>query len=460
MLEEKYEEFLKILAILQKDADLADIFWEETEGTNIICENKRLEKVICGQDKGIGLRILKNGKTSYGFTNDLSFKGLVELAQYLSQEKEGITVGDIKRNVAAWPQVKYSPLTVPLSQKVDFVQRADRVAWSKSPFIKQVKVIYREKIRRFKVLSSLNGLSEETQIRVVFLVQVVGEKNGILQTGYEPWGASKGLEIFEEKSPEEIAEIATDRALKMLKAAPAPSGTMPVVLSSEAGGTMIHEAIGHGLEADLAHEGLSVYANKIEEQVASPLITVVDDPTLKGHYGHYIYDDEGTPAQRVVLIENGILKTYLYNNEYALKAGVFSNGHGRRQSYRHKPIPRMGNTFIAPGKDSPEEIIKSVEKGLLVRKMGGGQVNTINGDFVFEATEAYLLEKGQIGEPVRGATLVGNGPKILQSIAMVGNDLQFGFGTCGKDAQHAPVSDGQPTLLIPEIIVGGTSIQS
>jgi len=231
---------------------------------------------------------------------------------------------------------------------------------------------------------------------------------------------------------------------------------MPVVLSSEAGGTMIHEAIGHGLEADLALEGLSVYANRIGEKVASPLVTVIDDPTLPFHYGSYSYDDEGMPAKRVVLMENGILKSYLFNLEYASKVGGETNGHGRRESYRFKPIPRMSNTYIAPGKTPPGDIIKSVQKGLFVKKMGGGQVNTVNGDFIFEASEAYLLEGGEVCEPVRGANLVGNGPKVLETIEMVGNDLGFNIGSCGKDSQLVPVTDGQPTLLLPEIIVGGT----
>jgi len=453
------DDLQKILNLLNKNADLADIFWEESLGTNIVAENKRLEKITYGMDIGIGLRVLREGKTLYGFTNDLSVANLCELANFLSTEikKQEVTSDNIQKVISVKPTIKLPPENLPLQEKISFVQRAEKVAWAKGHSIRQVKVTYREHTRKLRIMTSLGHFSEEIQVRLVFYVQAVAEKDGILQTGYEPIGATKGIELFNTRSPEEVAEIAAERALKMLKANPAPSGMMPVVLSSEAGGTMIHEAIGHGLEADLALEGLSVYAHKLGDQVASPLITVIDDPTLKGNYGSYIYDDEGVPAQKVILIENGILKTYLYNLEYAFKQGINSNAHGRRQSYKHKPIPRMANTYIAPGTTPPEEIIRAVEKGLFVRKMGGGQVNTINGDFVFEIDEAYLLEKGQIGEPVRGATLVGNGPKVLQSIAMVGNDVDFGIGTCGKDGQHVPVSDGQPTLLIPEIVVGGTA---
>lgn len=218
---------------------------------------------------------------------------------------------------------------------------------------------------------------------------------------------------------------------------------------------MVHEAVGHGLEADLAQQGLSVYTGKIGETIASPLITVVDDSTLPGKRGSFAFDDEGTGSKRRVLIENGVLKGYMYDRLTAMKDGVTSTGNGRRESYRHQPIPRMTNTLIVPGDGNPEGIIKSVEKGLFVKKMGGGQVNTVNGDFVFEVSEGYLIEKGSIGEMLRGATLTGNGPEVLRMIDMVGNDMGFSIGTCGKDGQGAPVSDAQPTLRIPEMIVGG-----
>jgi len=218
---------------------------------------------------------------------------------------------------------------------------------------------------------------------------------------------------------------------------------------------MIHEAIGHGLEADLAQQGLSVYSKKIGGKVASSLITVVDDPTLPQKRGSYAFDDEGVASQRTLLVEEGILKGYLYDRLTALKDGVQSTGNGRRESYQDKPIPRMSNTLIVPGKMKPEAIIHSVEKGLFVKKMGGGQVNTVNGDFVFEVSEGYLIEKGKVAEPVRGAILTGNGPRILKEIDMVGDDLGFGIGTCGKDGQGVPVADAQPTLRIPELVVGG-----
>jgi TldD protein len=218
---------------------------------------------------------------------------------------------------------------------------------------------------------------------------------------------------------------------------------------------MIHEAIGHGLEADLAQQGLSVYSGSFSETVASTLITVIDDSTLPKKRGSFRFDDEGTPSQKTVLVENGRLKSYIYDRLCAMKDRTQSTGNGRRESYHSRPIPRMSNTLLAPGRSHPEKILASLDRGLFVKKMGGGQVNTVSGDFVFDVPEGYLIEKGSIGEPVRGATLTGNGPQILKTIDMVGSDLGFSIGMCGKDSQGVPVSDAMPTIRIPEIVVGG-----
>jgi len=230
---------------------------------------------------------------------------------------------------------------------------------------------------------------------------------------------------------------------------------MPVVLSSEAGGTMVHEAIGHGLEADLAGEGLSVYSGKLGQQVASPAITVIDDGSIRGLRGSMGCDDEGSPTQRSVLVDKGVLTGFMTDLLSARKYGLPLTGNARRESYRHRPVPRMTNTMIQPGPLDPDEVVKKAARGIFVKKMGGGQVNTVTGDFVFNISEGYLIENGSVGEPVRGATLIGNGPRVLSSIELVGNDLGFGIGTCGKDGQGVPVADAQPTLLIPEITVGG-----
>ena len=248
-----------------------------------------------------------------------------------------------------------------------------------------------------------------------------------------------------------------ERVLEMLKARPAPAGRMPVVMAAEAGGTMVHEACGHGLEADLAQKNLSVYAGKKGQVVASEEVSVYDDATINSKYGSYRFDDEGAPARKVNLIEKGVLVDFMYDRLTAVKDGRESNGHGRRESYQHKPIPRMGNTCIAPGRTDPEKIIRETRNGLLVKKMGGGQVNTTTGDFVFDVAEGYLIKDGETGPMVRGATLTGNGPEVLRIIEMVGSDLGFTIGTCGKDGQGVPVSDAQPTIAIKELTIGGTT---
>jgi len=320
-----------------------------------------------------------------------------------------------------------------------------------------VMVVYRDGMLTCQIANSLGEFIETSRTGTVFMTQVVAADGDHIQTGYEPVGGFRGFEIFREKSPEALALTAARRAVMMLSARMAPGGMMPVILSAEAGGTMVHEAIGHGLEADLAQSGMSVYAGKIGQQVASPLVTVIDDATIPHARGSFSFDDEGTPGERTVLVENGILKGYLYDRLAAMKDGCTSTGNGRRESYQARPIVRMSNTLIAPGTTAPESIIREVEQGLLVRKMGGGQVNTVNGDFVFEVSEGYLIEKGVVGEPVRGATLTGNGPEVLKKIGRVGSDLGFGIGTCGKDGQGVPVADAQPTLLIEEITVGGAT---
>jgi len=243
--------------------------------------------------------------------------------------------------------------------------------------------------------------------------------------------------------------------MRQLSAKEAPSGTMPVIMSSEAGGTMVHEACGHGLEGDSVSKGLSVYKDKKGQKVASDNVTVIDDATLPHYYGSHIYDDEGNKGQRNVLIENGVLKDYMYDIRSARRVGTSSTGNGRRENYCYAPQVRMTNTFIAAGKDDPKAIIADVKKGFFVKKMGGGQVNTISGDFVFEVSEGWLIENGELTVPVKNASLIGNGPKTLSSVYAVGNDLGFAIGTCGKGGQSAPVSDAQPTLGISELVVGG-----
>lgn len=456
-----FDPFKILKKALKMGGDFADIYMEETVNTSIICEENKIEKVISGRDRGLGLRVIFDFKTAYAYTNDLTEKGLLELADVVSKAvKDGKAKEDLSllkqgKEIAQGFFIKTPPSGVDLFKKVLLVKKANSFARGFDKKIDQVKVVYGDSCRQMAVVNSLGQWVEENRTGILFLVQVVAREGNVVQTGYEPIGGVMGLEIFEMNPPEKVAETAVKRAILMLRARKASGGKMPVVLSGAAGGTMIHEAVGHGLEADLAQQGLSVYSGKVGEKIASPLITVIDDATIPYKRGSFFFDDEGSPGQKTVLVENGVLKNYMYDRLTAMKAGTTSTGNGRRESYHHRPIPRMTNTMIAPCKTNPDEIVKSLEKGLFVKKMGGGQVNTVNGDFVFEVTEGYLIEKGKIGEPVRGATLTGSGPEVLKNIDMVGADLGFGIGTCGKDAQGVPVSDAQPTLRIPEIVVGG-----
>jgi len=444
---------------VSRGGDLADLFWEEVTLTSLILEDGRLEKLITGLDTGVSLRTVFNDHQAFASTNDLSPDRLFDLAGTVAAAVEqGGSLNVHALSPGAFGPAftaGISPSTVGIEAKVDLLRRAEAEARKFDRRIRQVKVVYADRVQKIVVLNSEGRLCGDERISSLFLVQVVAAEGEVLQVGYEPVGGALGFELFEEHPPEKTAGTAAARSILMLEADEAPSGAMPVVLSAEAGGTMIHEAVGHGLEADLAGEGLSVYSAKVGQTVASPLITVLDDATLPYRRGSFAVDDEGSSAQRTVLVENGLLKSYMHDRRSALKAGVESTGNGRRESYRHVPVVRMTNTLIAPGQTDPGLILSTTPKGLFVKKMGGGQVNTINGDFVFEVSEGYLIENGRLGRPVRGATLTGNGPEVLNRIDMVGSDLGFSIGTCGKDGQGVPVADAQPTLRIPEIIVGG-----
>ncbi len=446
---------------LSGGGEFADIYYEEGSSTSIVCEDGKIEKVLAGTDRGVGIRVISDLRTAYAYTNEVTEAALLALADTVSRAVKGqsfdraINMGT--KLVGPGFPIEIPPDGVPLQDKVALVNRGNVAARAFDQRIRQVTAVYRDSAVKTQVANSRGDFTEAIRTGTLFLAQVVAAQGDIIQTGYEPVGRFMGHEIFRERSPEEVALAAARRAVMMLDARKAPAGLMPVVLSSEAGGTMVHEAIGHGLEADLAGNGMSVYTGKVGEQVASPLVTVIDDATIPNARGSFSFDDEGIPAQRTVLVENGILKGYLYDRLSAMKDGCDSTGNGRREGYHAKPIVRMTNTLIAPGETSPEEIVRGVDRGLFVRKMGGGQVNTVTGDFVFEVSEGYLIENGSVGEPVRGATLTGNGPDVLKKILKVGSDLGFGIGTCGKDGQGVPVSDAQPTLLIEEITVGGAA---
>lgn len=444
---------------LHKGGNFSELFFEHSRETKIVCEDKKIERVISGIDCGAGLRVISNLKTAYGYTNDLSPSSLLNLADDIAGSVAGKNFDrDInlkKRKPQTTFSIKQPPAQVPIQEKVKLVQKAEKLAWSLDKRIVQVRIRYSDIERHTEIAHSEGDYAVSPKTLSVLAVFITASDGKTYHMGFDSLGGHTGYEIFEEEKIEQIVKKAVHRALLNLTADRASGGTMPVIICAEAGGTFIHEAVGHGLEADLACQGLSVYEGRIGERVASSKITVLDDPTIPGKRGSYLFDDEGSPSEKTCLIDKGILKTYMFDRLTAMKMKTKSNGHGRRESYEYRPIVRMTNTMIAPGKDDPEEIIRSVDKGLMVKMMGGGQVNTVNGDFMFEVSEGYRIENGKQGEPVRGATLTGNGPDVLKSIDRVGNDLGFGIGTCGKDGQGAPVSDAMPTVRIPELVVGG-----
>lgn len=439
--------------LLIPGAQYADIYFERLEHTLVSMEDGRLEKVISGTEEGVGLRIMASDRVCYAHTNDLAPGRVQELARALAAEARG---GG--RPLQAEPISLTSPYRGPgpldMDRRIRLVRLADAAARGQEKAVRQVQVTMSERSQEVVIVSPGRQV-EGSRRDSVMLVQTVAAEGNRLERGYEAVGGSEGSSFLDEAAAERLARKSAGRALMMLRAEPAPAGAMPVVLSSEAGGTMVHEAIGHGLENDLAGQGFSVYSGKIGQEVASPLVSVVDDPTMPGRRGSYGFDDEGTPSRRNLLVDKGLLTVFISDLWNAARFGGRPTGNARRQSFRHPPIPRMSNTLILPGSEVPENIVRGTGEGLFVVKMGGGQVNTVNGDFVFEVSEGYLLKGGEVGPPVRGALLIGNGPAVLREIDAVGSDLGFGIGTCGKEGQGVPVADAQPTLRIPRLTVGG-----
>jgi len=350
------------------------------------------------------------------------------------------------------------PEEVGKATKVELLRRADEVARAQGGAISQVSASYGDSRRRILVANSDGLLAEDDQTRTLFVVGAVASGDAGMQTGRRSVGHTMGFELFDRYQVEDLAREAADQALTKLAARPAPSGSLPVVIGRGGGGVLFHEACGHGLEADHIQKNVSVFAGRVGEQVASPLVTLVDDGTVANEWGTFAIDDEGTVAQRNVLIEDGVLTDYMWDRLRARKEGRDLSGNGRRQSYKHLPMVRMTNTYLLNGAGSADDIVADTPNGVYVAQLGGGQVNTATGDFVFGMTEAYLIEDGRITEPLRQGNLIGNGPKVLELIDAVADDFEFGPpGTCGKDGQGVPVGDGVPTLRVSELTIGGTA---
>jgi len=448
---------------LRTGGEFAEVFVEDKRSSSAMLDDGRVEELTSGRDRGAGIRVVVGDTTGFAHTADLTETGLANAAEAAAAAARGGGGGvrEVSVTRADGPRptpVRIPPEDVAKATKVELLSLADAAARGQGSAITQVSARYGDSRRRILVANSDGLLAEDDQVRTLFSVSCVATGDTGLQTGRESTGRTVGFELFDEADVEEMARTAAGRAITKLSARPAPSGAMPVVVGPGGGGVLFHEACGHGLEADLVAKSASVFAGRVGEEVATPLITLIDDGTMAGEWGHFTIDDEGRPAARNVLIQDGVLTDYMWDHLRARKEGRPSSGNGRRQSYQHLPMVRMTNTYISNGSDEPAEIISDTESGVYVAELGGGQVNTATGDFVFGMTEAYLIENGEITEPIREGNLIGNGPEVLTRIDALGNDFAMGSpGTCGKDGQGVPVGDGTPTLRVTSLTIGGTA---
>jgi len=450
--------------LLGREIDYGEVFIQSTRGESFGLEDGIVKDGSFGVEAGIGVRALAGEKTGFAYSEDIRLDGL----QKAAKAAQSIAGAGAPRNLPSFRVGGYPSLYAaidPISslsdeEKVSLLQRVDQVARAQDPRVQEVNVRISGNHETMLVMASDGTLAADIRPLVRFDVSVIVEHNGRRERGNAGGGGRRSLDsLAEGEWTDNLAKEAVRMALVNLEAVDAPAGPMPVVLGPGWPGVLLHEAVGHGLEGDFNRKGSSAFSNRVGEQVASPLCTVVDDGTLEARRGSLSVDDEGTQTQMTTLIENGVLKGYMQDKLNARLMNVAATGNGRRQSYAHVPMPRMTNTYMLPGQDMPEDIIRSVKNGIYAVNFGGGSVDITSGRFVFSATEAYRIEDGQVTAPIRGATLVGSGPEVMNRISMVGNDLDLdgGVGVCGKDGQSVPVGVGQPTLKVDEIVVGGTA---
>ncbi len=455
-------------AALGSGGDYADLYFEHRSGADFVLEDGRIRTVGRGETLGLGVRVLRGDATGYAYTEELAEDRMLEAARTAAQiASAGQAPGPIAVrpiSVANRYPVSESSLARPGVDKVALLRRADAAARAADARIVRVEASLAEESREVLVVTSDGHFARDRQPMIRFGVAAVAEETaaggGQRQSGRSGGAGRFGMEFFDRpgQSPEEHGREAARLAIGMLHAEEAPAGPMEVVLGAGESGILLHEAVGHGLEADFNRKRTSNYSDQIGQSVASALCTVIDDGTIDNARGTINVDDEGNAGQRNVLIENGILVGYMQDRISAKHFGTAPSGNGRRQSFRHEPLPRMTNTFLAPGQDAPEDIIRSVKRGVYAKRFSGGQVNISNGDFVFALTESYLIEDGKLTAPLRGTNLIGNGPDVLRKVTMLGSDFELSQGTwtCGKDGQSVPVGIGTPTMKIAEITVGGT----
>jgi len=431
----------------------SDAFIQRSISRHAIFDNGKFEEISASRTEGVGVRVVVGDRTY--FTHSAGATSL-EAGLCISECTRRAGISSNVRSLSKGPPLVPFP-EISIEAPFSRISELDAKIRKESPLVKQVSFGWSSGAGEIAVIGTENPVCRASSFSTRFSASVVIEKDGSLFSGREVSALRMPPEQFLDISDiDNVAFEALRRALVMVEAKPCPAGIMPVVLAGVAGGTMIHEACGHSLEADIVLKDYSAFRNSMRQQVASPQVSLADDPTIPGLFGSYAFDGEGTVSRRTILIKDGVLQSFLSDIQSSLQGEFPRTGNGRRSSYRVPPIPRMSNTFIMNGKMHPESIISSVREGLLVKKMGGGEVNPTSGDFVFHVTEGYLIKEGKVSWPVRNAILTGNGPQVLMDIEAVGDDIHFEAGMCGKSGQDIPVTDGQPTLLIRQMIVGGS----
>jgi TldD protein len=449
---------------LSAGGDYADLYFEYHTSTSLSLDESLIKSATQGISAGCGVRVISGERTGYAYTDDLSPERILRAARTAAL----IASGPNKQPVVSLKDpagghmlyaVASPSVDAEVAAKVELLHRVDRAARGYDSRIVQVRASYADELRRILVVGSDGVIASDSQPLARMSAFCIAKDGQNSARGNSGGGGRVGIEYFQhEKTPEYFANEAARQSIIQLDARETPAGEMEVVLGPGWPGVLLHEAVGHGLEADFNRKKTSAFAGLVGKRVASEKITVVDDGTMPSRRGSINVDDEGSPTQRTVLIEDGILKGYISDKLSSRLMGIADTGNGRRESYEHIPMPRMTNTYMLAGQDDPSDIIKSVKRGLFAVNFGGGQVDITNGKFVFSASEAYLIEDGQITAPVKNATLIGNGPDVLTRVSMVGNDLQLdeGVGTCGKDGQSVPVGVGMPTIKVDRLTVGGT----
>jgi TldD protein len=446
---------------LRNGGDAADLFVEERQSLSLRLEDGKIENAVSGRDSGGSVRIMRGLSTVFGYVDAVDEQSLLDLAGELSRSTDSRWGNAVPLDRAGTPGaqlVGVDPADVDVSRKARLLHLADEAARASSSEVRQVVVAYGESHQRIWAGGSQFPLTSDDRTRVMFSVNVTAERKGLIQTGRDTLAHHGGFELLDDHAVIQLAEAVALKAVTMLDSRPAPAGRMPVVIANGFGGVLFHEACGHGLEADYILKKSSVWQGRLGERVANADVFAYDDGVSLGMWGSGGCDDEGTPCKLTTVIEAGILMSYLTDRLRAAHLGLPSTGNGRRQDFRYLPYPRMTNTYFGPGKWSSEELIADTKKALYAKSLSGGQVDPATGDFVFGVAEGYLIEGGKVTAPVRGATLIGNGPGVLQGIDAIADDLDVKAGTCGKQGQGVPVGSGQPTVRIRELTVGGTGV--